>query len=62
MFRKVWEDQIERTLNSRPGGKSKYTLLRSNQLVGAALVIFAKSSIVDEIRNVESSIKKVRRN
>ncbi|KAL4214955.1 DNase I-like protein [Rhizopus microsporus] len=56
--RKVWEDQIERTLNSRPGGKSKYTLLRSNQLVGAALVIFAKSSIVDEIRNVESSIKK----
>jgi hypothetical protein len=27
--------------------------------VGAALVIFAKSSIVDEIRNVESAIKKV---
>lgn len=54
--RKVWEEQIQRTLNSR---KSKYTLLRSNQLVGAALVIFAKSNIVDEIRNVETAIKKV---
>ncbi|KAG1470960.1 hypothetical protein G6F56_002389 [Rhizopus delemar] len=53
--RKVWEEQIQRTLNSR---KSKYTLLRSNQLVGAALVIFAKSNIVDEIRNVETAIKK----
>ncbi|KAG1458271.1 hypothetical protein G6F46_004413 [Rhizopus delemar] len=54
--RKVWEEQIEHTLNSKNG--EKYTLLRSNQLVGAALVIFAKSSIVDEIRNVESAIKK----
>jgi hypothetical protein len=57
--RKVWEQQIEHTLNSRSGSKSKYTLLRSNQLVGAALIIFAKSTIVEEIRNVETSIKKV---
>lgn len=57
--RKIWEQQIESTLNSRPEGKSKYTLLRSNQLVGAALIIFAKSNIVDEIRNVETAIKKV---
>lgn len=56
--RKIWEQQIESTLNSRSNGKSKYTLLRSNQLVGAALIIFAKSSIVNEIRNVETSIKK----
>ncbi|KAI9272507.1 SacI homology domain-containing protein [Sporodiniella umbellata] len=53
--RKVWEEQIQRTLNSR---KSKYTLLRSNQLVGAALIVFVKSSIVDEVRNVETAIKK----
>ncbi|KAI7859014.1 SacI homology domain-containing protein [Circinella umbellata] len=56
--RKVWEEQIERTLNSNPNGKSKYVLLRSNQLVGAALVIFVKSNIVESIRNVETSVKK----
>ena len=56
---KVWEEQIERTLNSNPNGKSKYVLLRSNQLVGAALIIFVKSNIVESIRNVETSVKKV---
>ncbi|KAI8997205.1 SacI homology domain-containing protein [Pilobolus umbonatus] len=56
--RKVWEDQIEITLNSRANSKSKYILLRSSQLVGAALIVFAKSTIVDEIRNVEFAIKK----
>ncbi|KAI7868078.1 SacI homology domain-containing protein [Spinellus fusiger] len=56
--RKVWEQQIENTLNSRKGGKSKYVHLRSNQLVGAALMIYVKSSIVENIRNVESAIKK----
>ncbi|KAI9485851.1 MAG: SacI homology domain-containing protein [Benjaminiella poitrasii] len=56
--RKIWEQQIEKTLNTRSGTKSKYTLLRSNQLVGAALIVFVKTDIVDEIRNVESSIKK----
>ncbi|KAI8640786.1 Endonuclease/exonuclease/phosphatase [Parasitella parasitica] len=56
--RQIWEQHIEKTLNSRSGVKSKYTLLRSNQLVGAALIIFVKSNIVDEIRNVETSIKK----
>ncbi|CAO0793176.1 unnamed protein product [Mucor circinelloides] len=56
--RKIWEQQIESTLNSRSGAKSKYTMLRSNQLVGAALIVFVKSDIVDEIRNVETSIKK----
>ncbi|OBZ85798.1 Inositol-1,4,5-trisphosphate 5-phosphatase 1 [Choanephora cucurbitarum] len=56
--RLVWEQQIEKTLNQRSGSKFRYTLLRSNQLVGAALIVFAKSTIVDEIRNVETSIKK----
>ncbi|CAO3592079.1 unnamed protein product [Absidia cylindrospora] len=57
--RSVWEQQIERTLNSsQTGGRSKYVLLRSNQLVGAALIIFVKASVVENIRNVETSIKK----
>ncbi|ORZ20512.1 SacI homology domain-domain-containing protein [Absidia repens] len=57
--RSVWEQQIERTLNSsQMGGRSKYVLLRSNQLVGAALIIFVKASVVENIRNVETSIKK----
>ncbi|KAI9474803.1 SacI homology domain-containing protein [Zychaea mexicana] len=56
--RKIWEEQIERTLNSNPRGKSRYVMLRSNQLVGAALVIFVKANIVENIRNVETSIKK----
>ncbi|KAI8067453.1 SacI homology domain-containing protein [Gongronella butleri] len=60
--RTVWEQQIERTLNSHRGGASssrtKYVLLRSNQLVGAALIIFIKESHVDHIRNVETAIKK----
>ena len=36
-------------------------MLRSNQLVGAALVIFVKSTIVESIRNVETSVKKVKK-
>ncbi|KAI7882994.1 DNase I-like protein [Lichtheimia hyalospora FSU 10163] len=56
--RKVWEQEIEKTLNGNARGKSKYVLLRSNQLVGAALIIFAKADVVENIRNVESSIKK----
>ncbi|KAF7725040.1 inositol polyphosphate 5-phosphatase [Apophysomyces ossiformis] len=56
--RKVWENQIERTLNSRKGGKAKYVLLRSNQLVGAALIVYVKADIVENIRNVESAVKK----
>jgi hypothetical protein len=55
--RKAWERQIEITLNSRSKG-SKYIALRSNQLVGAALMLYVKQSIVHNIRNVESVVKK----
>ncbi|KAJ2964777.1 hypothetical protein NQZ79_g295 [Umbelopsis isabellina] len=55
--RKVWERQIEITLNSRSKG-SKYIALRSNQLVGAALMLYVKQNIVHNIRNVESVVKK----
>lgn len=57
--RKIWEEVIEKTLNSKPS-KHKYILLRSHQLVGAALVIFVKLDIVERIRNVETALKKVR--
>ena len=52
-----WERAIASTLN-RTDEKSDYVLLRSGQLVGAALLIFVKSSVLKYIRNVEGSIKK----
>ncbi|CAO3627744.1 unnamed protein product [Cunninghamella blakesleeana] len=54
--RTIWEQEIENTINSN--GCKNYVLLRSNQLVGAALIIFVKVSIVDNIRNVETATKK----
>ncbi|KAJ5122846.1 hypothetical protein N7448_003980 [Penicillium atrosanguineum] len=40
--RKVWEKAVQQCLNNRArvNGTSKYVLLRSGQLVGAALIIF----------------------
>jgi hypothetical protein len=54
----VWERQLEITLNKR-SKKSPYIALRSNQLVGAALLLYVKQDIVHNIRNVESVVKKV---
>ncbi|KAM0255158.1 hypothetical protein ACHAQJ_006081 [Trichoderma viride] len=56
----LWETAVKQALNQRQaslGGK-KYVLLRSGQLVGAALCIFVKSSSLDHIKNVEGSVKK----
>ncbi|TPX16651.1 uncharacterized protein E0L32_003592 [Thyridium curvatum] len=58
--KQLWEESVKRTLNKRAqamGGES-YVLLRSGQLVGAALCIFVKSSILREIKNVEGNVKK----
>lgn len=57
--RLVWEYEIEKTLNSRRGPGSRYVLLRSDQLVGAALMVYAKENVVAQVRNVECAIKKV---
>lgn len=54
--RRVWEHEIERTINRRG---TRYAQLRSGQLVGAALMIYAKESSLPHIRNVECAIKKV---
>ena len=57
--REKWENAIAATLNSNADKEcSEYVLLRSGQLVGAALLVFVKSSALGYIRNVEGSIKK----
>lgn len=60
--RKVWERAVQDCLNRRAKmkGTSRYVLLRSGQLVGAALMIYVKSDALKEIKNVEGSVKKVR--
>ncbi|KAI1764743.1 SacI homology domain-containing protein [Hypoxylon sp. FL1150] len=58
--KQLWEKAIKRTLNNRAKqmGGEKYVLLRSGQLVGAALCIFVKASSLPKIKNVEGSVKK----
>ena len=59
--RQAWEDAVKDTLNQRTTEKKggEYVLLRSGQLVGAALMIFVKSDVLGHIKNVEGVIKKV---
>ena len=54
--RQLWEQAVLEALNS--GGK-EYVLLRGGQLVGAALLIYIKTSAIGQVRNVEGSLKKV---
>lgn len=58
--RKIWERAVKKTLNRRSKeiGGEEYILLRVGQLVGAALLIFVKSSAIGDIKNVEGSLKK----
>ncbi|KAI0176189.1 SacI homology domain-containing protein [Hypoxylon sp. FL1284] len=58
--KQLWEKAIKRTLNHRAKqiGGEKYVLLRSGQLVGAALCIFVKATSLPKIKNVEGSVKK----
>lgn len=59
--RNSWESAVRRTLNdyARKHGLEEYVLLRSGQLVGAALIVFVRVSMLAKIRNVEGSVKKV---
>lgn len=60
----LWEKKVKESLNANPGAMrseksgDEYVLLRSGQLVGAALMVFVKSKILGNIRNVEGAIKK----
>ncbi|KAJ9640254.1 Inositol-1,4,5-trisphosphate 5-phosphatase 1 [Knufia peltigerae] len=70
--RMMWEKTVRACLNGEPPGEEDekgsastrkikeddYVLLRSGQLVGAALLVFVKSSILPRIKNVEGAIKK----
>lgn len=58
--KQLWEQAVKKALNNRAqqAGREKYVVLRSGQLVGAALCIFVKSSVLGNIKNVEGSVKK----
>jgi hypothetical protein len=58
--KKGWERSVKKTLNNhaREVGSEDYVLLRSGQLVGAALCIFVTQSALREIKNVEGNVKK----
>ncbi|KAG5983655.1 hypothetical protein E4U55_007579 [Claviceps digitariae] len=56
----LWEAAVKHALNQRQASLDgeRYVLLRSGQLVGAALCIFVKTSRLKKIKNVEGSVKK----
>lgn len=65
--RMLWETAVRECLNGgsedekfEPASTKadEYVLLRSGQLVGAALLVFVRSSILGRIKNVEGAIKK----
>ena len=58
--RQEWEMAVGRTLNDRARDQKseEYILLRSGQLVGAALIVFVKAHVLKMIKNVEGSVKK----
>lgn len=58
--KQAWERAVRKTLNkhARAAGSDSYVLLRSGQLVGAALCLFVRSSVLSNIKNVEGSVKK----
>lgn len=59
--RQGWEEAVSMTINNKTKypSREEYVLLRSGQLVGAALIVFVKSSSLKQIKNVEGSVKKV---
>ncbi|KAL3477830.1 SacI homology domain-containing protein [Aspergillus californicus] len=58
--RKSWELAVVECLNTRAHsiGSPKYVLLRSGQLVGAALMVYVREDALKDIKNVEGSVKK----
>ena len=55
--RQVWEKAVLKCLNTNE--EDPYILLRGGQLVGAALLIFVRTSAIGYVKNVEGSLKKV---
>lgn len=55
--KKLWETVIMETFVKHEG-KGEYIMLRSEQLVGTALMIVVRSSLLPAIRNIEYATKK----
>lgn len=55
---RTWEAKIMETIARRSGGRSRYVLLRSEQLVGTALVILIKEELINDVRLVEAATRK----
>ena len=55
----MWERVILDTLARRRNKKSEYIVLRSEQLVGTALIILVRADITGAIRKVEAATRKV---
>ncbi|KAL0573125.1 Inositol-1,4,5-trisphosphate 5-phosphatase 1 [Marasmius crinis-equi] len=56
--RRLWEAKVLETLDRRPNKKCNYVLLRSEQLVGTALMVLVKAELAYVIRNVEAATRK----
>lgn len=56
---RTWERFIQQTFTNRPNAKSKYVMLRSEQLVGSALIVMIKEELTPVVKNVEGASKKV---
>ncbi|KAF9464340.1 inositol polyphosphate phosphatase [Collybia nuda] len=56
--RRIWENKILENLDRRPNKKNNYVLLRSEQLVGTALLVFVRADLTPIIRNVEATSRK----
>ncbi|KAI0796871.1 DNase I-like protein [Abortiporus biennis] len=56
--KRIWESKILDTLARRPNKKADYILLRSQQLVGTALLVIVKKDLTAVIRNVEGATHK----
>src|SRR5690606_18523543 len=52
--REFWEKQVALCLNKH----DSYVLVRSDQLVGTALMMFVKNSEIDNVKGVEGATKK----
>ncbi|CAD6914913.1 unnamed protein product [Tilletia laevis] len=54
----VWENAIMEAINRRAQKQGEYAFVRSEQLVGTALLILVKTSLLHNVRQIESATKK----
>ncbi|KAK0530467.1 Inositol-1,4,5-trisphosphate 5-phosphatase 1 [Tilletia horrida] len=54
----VWENAIMEAINRRSQKQADYAFVRSEQLVGTALLVLVKTNLLHNVRQVESATKK----